>query len=216
MPVGTLLQLVDDLVGGDQAGASHAELLHHPDRGLVLWVGARGDLDETELDERDLESVAASGAPTDEAISRRLPFTIDSHSRRQEVSMSKRVVQVDGVLQYEQFGFTNCVRHGDVLWLSGISALDADGHVLAEDIESQTRYTFENIDRVLRAGGSSLSDLLQMTSFVVDMPKNGQGYVDTRKKVLPEPTYTSATIGVSALMIPGLLLEVQCRAAAGA
>jgi len=85
--------------------------------------------------------------------------------------------------------------------------------VLADDIESQTRHTFDNIERVLRAGGSSLSDLLQMTSFVVDMPKNGHGYVNTRKQLLPEPTYTSATIGVSALMIPGLLLEVQCRAA---
>ena len=127
--------------------------------------------------------------------------------------MTKQVVPVDGVLQYEPFGFTNCVRYGDVLWLSGISALDTSGHVLADDIESQTRHTFDNIERVLRAGGSSLSDLLQMTSFVVDMPKNGQGYVNTRKQLLPEPTYTSATIGVSALMIPGLLLEVQCRAA---
>ena len=127
--------------------------------------------------------------------------------------MTKQVVPVDGVLQYEPFGFTNCVRSSDVLWLSGISALDTSGHVLADDIESQTRHTFDNIERVLRAGGSSLSDLLQMTSFVVDMPKNGQGYVNTRKQLLPEPTYTSATIGVSALMIPGLLLEVQCRAA---
>ncbi len=127
--------------------------------------------------------------------------------------MTKQVVPVDGVLQYEPFGFTNCVRYGDVLWLSGISALDTSGHVLADDIESQTRHTFDNIERVLRAGGSSLSHLLQMTSFVVDMPKNGQGYVNTRKQLLPEPTYTSATIGVSALMIPGLLLEVQCRAA---
>jgi len=127
--------------------------------------------------------------------------------------MTKQVVPVDGVLQYEPFGFTNCVRYGDVLWLSGISALDTSGHVLADDIESQTRHTFDNIERVLRAGGSSLSHLLQMTSFVVDMPKNGQGYVNTRKQPLPEPTYTSATIGVSALMIPGLLLEVQCRAA---
>jgi 2-iminobutanoate/2-iminopropanoate deaminase len=130
-----------------------------------------------------------------------------------EVIVSKQVVPVEGVLQYEPFGFTNCVRHDDVLWLSGISALDKDGRVLADDIESQTKYTYENIERVLRAGGSSLSDLLQMTSFVVDLPKNGQGYVDTRKQVLLAPTYTSATIGVSALMIPGLLLEVQCRAA---
>jgi 2-iminobutanoate/2-iminopropanoate deaminase len=95
-----------------------------------------------------------------------------------------------------------------VLWLSGISALDTEGSVLGDDIESQTRHTYANIERVLRAGHSSLTNMLQMTSFVVDLPKNGQGYVDTRKQLLPEPTYTSATIGVSALMIPGLLLEV--------
>ena len=129
--------------------------------------------------------------------------------------MAKNVVPVDGVLQYEPFGFTNCVRHGNVLWLSGISALDAQGRVLGDGIESQTRHTYENIERVLQAGGSSLADLLQTTSFVVDLPTNGQGYVDTRKQLLPEPTYTSATIGVSALMIPGLLVEVQCRAAVG-
>jgi 2-iminobutanoate/2-iminopropanoate deaminase len=122
--------------------------------------------------------------------------------------MAKSVVPVDGVLQYEPFGFTNCVVFGDVLWLSGISALDTEGRVLGDDIESQTRHTYANIERVLRTGHSSLTNMLQMTSFVVDLPKNGQGYVDTRKQLLPEPTYTSATIGVSALMIPGLLLEV--------
>jgi hypothetical protein len=52
-----------------------------------------------------------------------------------------------------------------------------------------------------------------MTSFVVDLPTNGSGYVAARQKILTRPTYTSATIGVSALMIPGLLLEVQCIAA---
>jgi hypothetical protein len=49
---------------------------------------------------------------------------------------------------------------------------------------------------------------------VVDLAKNGAGYVAARRSILTRPTYTSATIGVSALMVPGLLLEVQCCAAA--
>jgi hypothetical protein len=53
-----------------------------------------------------------------------------------------------------------------------------------------------------------------MTSFIVDLESNGARYVAVRKKILTRPTYTSATIGVSALMVPGLLLEVQCSAAA--
>jgi enamine deaminase RidA (YjgF/YER057c/UK114 family) len=125
----------------------------------------------------------------------------------------KQVIQASGVLPYEPFGFTNGVRHGDVLYLSGISALDPQGQVIGADIEAQTIQTYRNIEQVLRAGGSGLDQILQMTSFVVDLGKNGKGYVETRKKILTSPTYTSATIGVSALMVPGLLLEVQCTAA---
>lgn len=127
----------------------------------------------------------------------------------------KQVIPVPGVLPYEPFGFTNCVRLGDVLYLSGISALDPEGKVIGDDIETQTVQTYRNIAQVLRAGGSGLDRILQMTSFVVDLGKNGAGYVAARQKILTQPTYTSATIGIAALMMPGLLLEVQCTAAVG-
>lgn len=126
------------------------------------------------------------------------------------------VVKVPGVLAYEKYGFTNCVRHDGVLYLSGVSSLDVEGRVIGADIETQTRHTFANIDTILRAAGSGLDRILQMTSFVVDLDRNGAGYVATRAALLTSPTYTSATIGISALMVPGLLLEVQCRAAAPA
>ena len=126
----------------------------------------------------------------------------------------KQVIQASGVMPYEPYGFTNCVRFKDVLYLSGISALDLRGRVVGDDIETQTAHTYRNIERVLRAGGSGLDQILQMTSFVVDLAKNGAGYVAARKTILAQPTYTSATIGIAALMVPGLLLEVQCTAAA--
>ena len=59
----------------------------------------------------------------------------------------KHVIQTTDVLSYEQFGFTNCVRFGDVLYLSGISALDPQGQVLGSDIETQTIHTYRNIER---------------------------------------------------------------------
>ena len=75
----------------------------------------------------------------------------------------KQVIQTSEVMPYEQFGFTNCVRFQDVLYLSGISALDLQGRVIGDDIETQTLHTFRNIERVLRAGGSDLDQILQMT-----------------------------------------------------
>ena len=116
-------------------------------------------------------------------------------------------------MAYEPFGFTNCVRFKDVLYLSGISALDPEGKVVGNDIETQTQEAYRNIQKVLRAAGSDLDQILQMTSFIVDLPSNGSGYVAARKKILTRTNYTSATIGVAALMIPGLLIEVQCVAA---
>jgi len=127
--------------------------------------------------------------------------------------MTPVVVPISGVFPYEQFGFTNCVRHGDVLYLSGVASLDAAGQVIGADIGAQTIQTYANIERILAAGGSGLDRILQMTSFVVDLGRNGQGYVATRAKILKHPTYTSAVIGVSALMMSGLLVEVQCCAA---
>jgi 2-iminobutanoate/2-iminopropanoate deaminase len=128
--------------------------------------------------------------------------------------MPQTVIHAPGVLAYEPFGFTNCVRWGDTLYLSGISALDTKGSVVgADDIAAQTVKTYENIGAVLAAGGSNLARILQMTSFIVDLPRNGRAYVEARRRILASHTYTSAVIGVSALMIPGLLLEVQCIAA---
>ena len=34
-----------------------------------------------------------------------------------------QVIPTTGVFQYEPFGFTNCTRYRDVLYLSGISAV---------------------------------------------------------------------------------------------
>ena len=49
-----------------------------------------------------------------------------------------QVIPTTGVFQYEPFGFTNCTRYRDVLYLSGISAVDEQGRIVGEDIETQT------------------------------------------------------------------------------
>ena len=100
-----------------------------------------------------------------------------------------------------------------MLCLSGISAVDEQGRIVGDDVETDIAKTYRNIKEVLRAAGSGLDQILQMTRFIVDLGRNGQGYVDARKKLVTIPTYTSATIGISALMTRGVLLEVRCCAA---
>lgn len=125
----------------------------------------------------------------------------------------KEIVRAPGVFSYDAFGFRNCVRYGSILYVSGTSGLDADGRVVEGRIEAQTVATFKAIEAILRAGGSGLDRILAMTSFIVNLEENGQRYVQKRASIISPGDYTSATIGVSALMVPGLLLEVQCQAA---
>src|SRR5258707_12639771 len=109
----------------------------------------------------------------------------------------KHVIQTTDVLSYEQFGFTNCVRFGDVLYLSGISALDPQGQGLGSDIETQTIQTYRNIERALRPAGSGLDPILQMTTFVLDRERNGPRYLSAAQKTFISHTCTTAAIGAS-------------------
>src|SRR5271170_2939384 len=107
--------------------------------------------------------------------------------KRERVMAQIEVIHATGILPYEPIGFTNCVLYRDVLYLSGISATDQNGHAVGDTIEEQTVKTFQNIETVLKVAGSGLDNILQMTSFVIDLPRNGWGYVNTRKKILTAP-----------------------------
>jgi hypothetical protein len=56
---------------------------------------------------------------------------IETTVSSQEAIDVKQVIQASSVMPYEPYGFTNCVRFKDVLYLSGISAMDLQGRVMS-------------------------------------------------------------------------------------
>lgn len=60
----------------------------------------------------------------------------------------RQVIPVTGVLQYEIYGFTNCVLYSDVLYLSGVSALNAQSEIVGATTEDQTIQTYKIIETV--------------------------------------------------------------------
>lgn len=128
--------------------------------------------------------------------------------------MPKKVINVPELLSYEQYGFTQCVQYNDLIFVTGQAGQDQKGKVISADVESQTRQLFKNIEYALRAARSSLEQILAMTSYIVDIEKNGSIYFATRKSCMPVSSFTSTSIGVAALAIPELLVEVTCIASA--
>ncbi|MDQ6647059.1 MAG: Rid family hydrolase, partial [Pseudomonadota bacterium] len=75
-------------------------------------------------------------------------------------------------------------RVGDLLFLSGVgprqpgsnaipgNQYDADGQLTGYDIEAQCRQVFANVRAVLDASGASWHDLVDVTVFLTDMPRD--------------------------------------------
>lgn len=65
--------------------------------------------------------------------------------------------------------YSQAVRVGDTVYLSGQIALDTKGVFLAGDIEAQTRQVFKNLAAVAVAAGGELNQCVKLTIFLSDL-----------------------------------------------
>ena len=104
-------------------------------------------------------------------------------------------------------------EHKQVL-LGGKAGLTADGK-MPPTLGEQAKLTFENIKRALEAEGGDMKDVVELQIFIVDLQKidPNPAYQAVRDAFPPGFKPVSMVIGVSALAIPGLMMEVNVRAA---
>lgn len=79
------------------------------------------------------------------------------------------------------------------------------------DIRVQTRAVIENVRDVLRAAGADLTDLVQVTTYLVNMNDFG-GYNEVYAEYFDETGPTRTTVAVHQLPHPHLLIEIQAVA----
>jgi 2-iminobutanoate/2-iminopropanoate deaminase len=108
--------------------------------------------------------------------------------------------------------YTDAVRVGELLFVSGCVALDADGRLVGEgDVVAQTRQVFENIGLCLGAAGASFADVVKVTTFLTNI--DDRPAVNTvRKEVFGDARPASTLVEVSALVLPEFLIEVEAVA----
>ncbi len=109
--------------------------------------------------------------------------------------------------------FSDAVRVGDVLYLSGQLGIGADGK-LPEGIEAQTKQALENVGAILRRQGLGYEDVFHCTAMLSDManwPAMNKVYVT----YFPEGKRPArSAFGASGLALGGLI-ELECQAYAG-
>ena len=107
---------------------------------------------------------------------------------------------------------------GKLIHVSGQVSWDADGKVVgAGDMRAQSEQVFKNLTDVLRAAGAGWDDVIKMNGYMVGVtPENVAAYREVRMRFLkPGKLPASTLVGVTALVQPELLLEVECIAAVG-
>ncbi len=106
-------------------------------------------------------------------------------------------------------------RVGDLLYLSGVGPRqpgtnaipggpisDEHGKPLNYDIKAQTQAVVDNITRILEEAGGSIEDVLDVTSFLVDMDRDFSGYNEVWANTLGKVGPTRTTLAIRALPTP--------------
>ncbi|MDD7933294.1 RidA family protein [Actinomycetospora straminea] len=113
-------------------------------------------------------------------------------------------------------GFTHAVRHGDLVWLSGQTALDGDGRIVPGGIVEQFRQALSNVVTALREAGGDPTRFLSVTIYLTDVPDyqaHGKEIGAVWKELVGRDYPAMTGVGVTGLWQPEALVEIQAVAA---
>ncbi len=105
--------------------------------------------------------------------------------------------------------YSQAVRAGDTLWVSGQIPLDPNTKELVSgDMEAQVRRVFDNLQAIVAAAGASFDHVVKATIYLTDL-----SHLALVNKVMAEyfrePYPARAAVGVAALP-RGAQIEVEC------
>ena len=115
---------------------------------------------------------------------------------------------------YERYHYAPAVKVGNTLWVSGQVGISDTGEIPAS-LEEQAHIAFQRLQYVLEAAGATIDDVVELVTYHVDFP-NGAQVITAVKDQYMKRNYPAWTgIGVTSLLLPGLLLEIKAVAVIG-
>jgi enamine deaminase RidA (YjgF/YER057c/UK114 family) len=101
------------------------------------------------------------------------------------------------------------VRAGDLVFLSGMVPRDRNGQLQGSEIKEQTLAVIDNIRLALESVGGSLQDVCSVTTYLVDLERDFDGYNAAYASRFTRDAPARATVQAS---LRGFLIEIQCIA----
>lgn len=108
--------------------------------------------------------------------------------------------------------YTDAVRLGDLLFISGCVASDDKGNVVGVgDAVAQTRKIFESLGAILAAAGASFADVAKVTVFLRNI-EDRERINPVRQEFFGQARPASTLVEVSKLVRPEFLVEIEAIA----
>ncbi len=113
-----------------------------------------------------------------------------------------------------EYGYSQAVKVGDTIYLSGQVSHDDEGNVLGEgDMEVQMRAAYANVEKVLAQYGASMENVVDEMLFVTDMDAAFGARVKMKQEVFSgSPVLASTIVQIQRLAFPQLMIEIRCVA----
>jgi len=127
-------------------------------------------------------------------------MTRDDANRRQEYRVE--------TLHEPVSHYTDAVRWGDLLFVSGVAPLDKELRLVSEDVVEQTRKVFLNMKEILDAAGATFADVLRVTVYLTDVRDRAR-INPVRKEFFGTARPASTLIGIKELVVPGMKVEIE-------
>ena len=111
----------------------------------------------------------------------------------------------------ERFNYSPAVKVGNLLFAAGQVGRDSDMNVIDSSLEDHIVAAWENVGKVLAAAGASYEDIVEMTTFHVDLQEQLPLFLQIKDRYIPRtdvpPAWTA--IGITELTFPGQLVEIK-------
>jgi reactive intermediate/imine deaminase len=121
----------------------------------------------------------------------------------------KEIVQVQSAAANPNL--SPATRFGSLVFVSGQTGRHPETGAVGKDIREQTRFVLERIKAILAAAGTSLDNVLTVTTYVTN-PMLVPAYNEEYAKYFPTSKPARTTVTVAALNQPDLVIEITATA----
>jgi len=124
--------------------------------------------------------------------------------------MTRYAINPPQLKDARDIGYNHAIIDGGTFYMAGQVAMDANSNIVGDDIETQARKAYENVQILLETIGKSLADVAKVTTHIVDPDRYYyEGYKKVYWETFDEPYPCHTVLGHDQLANENYLVEIE-------